>query len=40
MLATRSFEDIKRYFKGLKFLFNGFAYGPMPEDLRKKDGRN
>ncbi|MBI5246473.1 MAG: cobalamin B12-binding domain-containing protein [Elusimicrobia bacterium] len=40
ILATRSFEDIKRYFKGLKFLLNGFAYGPMPEDLRKKDGRN
>ena len=40
LIATRSFEDIKRYFKGLRFLLGNFAYGPMPDALRKKDGRN
>lgn len=40
LLKTRSLEDIKRYIKGFRLLLSGFAYGPMPEPLRKAEGRN
>ncbi|MBI4249086.1 MAG: cobalamin B12-binding domain-containing protein [Elusimicrobia bacterium] len=38
-LQTRSLEDIKRYFKGLRLLIGGFAYGPMPPHIREVEGR-
>jgi anaerobic magnesium-protoporphyrin IX monomethyl ester cyclase len=39
-LAIRSFEDIKRYWKGVMLLINGFVYGPMPDRIRTKTGRH
>lgn len=34
ILDTRSLEDVKRYFKGLRLLIHGFAYGPAPDRIR------
>jgi radical SAM superfamily enzyme YgiQ (UPF0313 family) len=39
LLAVRDFEDIKRYFKGVVLLLNGFAFGPAPDHIRKATGR-
>jgi len=40
LFTTRSITDIKRYFKGLNLLIQGFAYGPMPPHIREATGRN
>lgn len=40
VLAIRTFEDIKRYWKGGLALLSGFAFGPMPDHVRVKTGRN
>jgi radical SAM superfamily enzyme YgiQ (UPF0313 family) len=40
LLELRSLEDIKRYFKGVVLLLNGFVYGPMPDRIRKETGRH
>jgi len=37
---VRSWEDIKRYYKGGRALVGGFAFGPMPAHVREKTGRN
>lgn len=38
-LSIRSWEDIKRYYKGLRLLIGGFAFGPMPEHVKTVAGR-
>ncbi len=40
VMALRSWEDIRRYFKGMMLLLNGFVYGPMPDRIRAVTGRN
>ncbi len=39
LLAIRTWEDVKRYYKGAVALLGGFAFGPMPEHIRVKTGR-
>ena len=39
IIAIRSWEDIKRYYKAFIALMGGFAFGPMPEYVRIKTGR-
>jgi radical SAM superfamily enzyme YgiQ (UPF0313 family) len=39
MLNIRSLEDIKRYYTGFIALIKGFAFGPMPSDIRTETGR-
>lgn len=40
ILAIRTLEDIKRYYKGGRALIRGFAFGPMPSHVREATGRN
>jgi radical SAM superfamily enzyme YgiQ (UPF0313 family) len=40
MWGIRSWEDIKRYYKGSKALVQGFSFGPMPSHVREATGRN
>ena len=39
ILQIRTWEDVKRYYKGAIALVGGFAFGPMPTHLRIKTGR-
>jgi radical SAM superfamily enzyme YgiQ (UPF0313 family) len=39
IIAIRSLEDIKRYYKAFFALIGGFAFGPMPEHIRIRTGR-
>lgn len=40
ILGIRSWEDIKRYYRGGRALLGGFAFGPMPSHIREATGRN
>jgi hypothetical protein len=40
LMRIRSWEDVRRYYKGARALVNGFAYGPMPSHVREATGRN
>ena len=39
IVDIRTWEDIKRYYKGAIALVGGFAFGPMPEHIRVRTGR-
>lgn len=39
LFSLRSLTDIQRYWKGLKLLLKGFAYGPQPPHIREATGR-
>ena len=39
LVSIRSWEDIKRYYKGAIALAGGFAFGPMPSHVRIQTGR-
>lgn len=39
ILAVRTLEDFRRYFKGFRFLTSFFSFGPAPDKVRASSGR-